>query len=391
MPLSGAEPEPNAGGRRSIPLFRPYSTEEEVEAVAEVIRSGWWGQGPKTAELEQRFKEVVGASAVVAVSSGTAALHLALLAAGVEPGCEVITPSLTFVSSSHAILYCGATPVFADVDPETLNLDPRDVAKRITARTRAILVVDYGGQPADLEAIQRLAAEHGLVVIEDAAHAAGASYQGQPVGSISPLTCFSFHPVKPLASGDGGVIALGQGADPEWEPRLRRLRWLGIDEDTWQRADRRSAGDYRWQYVVTELGYKYQLNDVLAAIALVQLRRVPSLLARRRAICDRYRAGLADLPWIDLLHEPLDSRSAHHLFVVKVDNREAVRRWLGEHGIGSGVHYTPNHLLAMYAPYAQPLPVTEREHTRLLTLPLYSGMTDTDADYVVEVLRAFRP
>ncbi len=368
-----------------IPVFRPFSGEEEIQAVAEVIRSGWWGQGPKTAEFERRFAEFVGAPIAVAVNSATAALHLSLKVADVAGG-EVISTALTFVSTNHAILYNNATPVFADIQPDTLNIDPDDIARKITPRTRAIVVVHYGGHPADLDAIHALADAHGLVVVEDAAHAAGARYQGRPIGSISPLTCFSFHPVKNLATGDGGMITL---RNEEWAARLRRLRWVGINKDTWVRSAGKETSQYSWQYDVEELGYKYHTNDINAALGLVQLERLPQTNARRREIAAMYDEGLGDLPWLQLPTVRDGVVSARHNYVVRLDNRDKLADWLRAHGIATGVHYIPNHLYAMYRRYATQLPVTEREWQRLLTLPLYPALTDDEVAYIVETIRSY--
>ncbi len=369
----------------SIPVFRPFHGEEEIEAVAEVLRSGWWGQGPKTAEFERQFGEFVHAPHAVSVNSATAALHLALLVAGVEGG-EVITSSLTFVSTNHAILYNDATPVFADVEPDTLNLDPDDIERKITPKTRAILPVHYGGHPANLERIHALAAAHNLVVIEDAAHAAGSRYKNQPIGNLSPLTCFSFHPVKNLATGDGGMITL---ADDEWDARLRRLRWVGINKDTWVRSRDKDASQYSWEYDVEEVGFKCHSNDINSAIGLVQLARLPQTNARRREICAMYTEALRDLEWLQLPVERDDVFSARHNYVVRCDRRDDLAAWLRQHGIATGMHYIPNHLHAVYRPYAIPLPVVEREWVRLLTLPLFPALTDEDVEFIIDVIRRF--
>ncbi len=370
----------------AIPVFQPFHGEEEIEAVAEVIRSGWWGQGPKTAELERRFAEFVGAEHAVSVNSATAALHLALMVADVEGG-EVISTPMTFVSSNHAILYNHATPVFADIQPDTLNIDPNEVERKITPKTKAIIAVDYGGHPADLDALFAIARAYNLIVIEDAAHAAGARYHDQRVGSIAPLTCFSFHPVKNLATGDGGMITFN-GHD-DWDARLRRLRWVGINKDTWVRSEGGDASKYAWQYDVEELGYKYHTNDIMAAIALVQLSRLPQTNARRREICAIYDEGLRDLDWLELPVEKAGVFSSRHNYVARCDRRDALGAWLHQHKIATGMHYIPNHLHAMYRQYATPLPVAEREWLRLITLPLFPALTDSDVHYIIDVIRAF--
>ncbi|MBK8021735.1 MAG: DegT/DnrJ/EryC1/StrS family aminotransferase [Chloroflexi bacterium] len=369
----------------SIPVFTPFHGEEEIAAVAEVIRSGWWGLGPKTAEFEKRFAEYVAAPYAVSANSATAALHLALLVAGAEGG-EVITTPMTFVSTNHAILYNRATPIFADVEPDTLNIDPDDIERKITSNTRALLVVHYGGHPCDLDRIHELARQHNLIVIEDAAHAAGARYHDRPIGALSPMTCFSFHPVKNLATGDGGMITL---ENEEWDARLRRVRWVGINRDTWVRASG-DAAQYAWQYDVEELGYKYHSNDIMSAIALVQLGRLNDTNARRRAISARYDDGLRDLEWLQLPVEREGVYSSRHNYVVRCDRRDDLGNWLRQHRVATGMHYIPNHLHAMYREYArEPLPVVEREWLRLLTLPLYPGLSDQDVDYIIQVIRAF--
>jgi perosamine synthetase len=361
-----------------IPVFRPYWNEEEIAAVTAVINSGWWGQGPVTAQLEQEFAAYVGAPYAVAVNSCTAALHLSLIVEGVGPGDEVITPALTFVSTNHAVRYVGATPVFADVEPDTLCINPVDVARKVTPRTKAVIAVHYGGHPADMDRLHALARLHNLIVIEDAAHAAGAEYHGRKVGSISPYTCFSFHAVKNMASGDGGMITLH---DEEATARLRRLRWLGIDKDTWQRSE----GNYRWDYEVNEVGYKYNFNDILASIALVQLHRLDSANTRRREICAMYDQGLAEPP----LKRPVERPgcvSARHNYVVRTDSAAALSGYLRERGISTGLHYVPNDMHPVYQESAADLPVTHREWQRMVTLPLYPAMSNDDVRRVIDAV-----
>lgn len=369
----------------AIPVFRPFSNTEEEEAVIEVLRSGWWGQGPVTEAFEREFAAFVGSKHAIALNSATAALHLSLLVAGVEGG-EVITPSLTFVSTNHAILYNRATPVFADIDPVTLCIDPEDVERKITPRTKAIIAVDYAGYPARLAVLLDLAAQHDLIFIEDAAHAAGASYFGKPVGSFAHMTCFSFHPVKNLATGDGGMITTG---NDEWAARLKRLRWLGINKDTWARQGK-DAHQYAWAYDVDEVGFKCHSNDLMSAIARVQLKRLPETNARRLEIAGLYDAGLRDLEWLQLPRNVGWSQSAIHAYVVRCQNRDGLSAWLKQHGIATGMHYIPNHLHKVFAPYRTPLPVTEREWTRLLTLPCFPALRDNEVEYIVDVIRKFK-
>ena len=368
-----------------IQVFKPAHSEEEVEAVAEVIRSGWWGQGPKTAELETKFAEFVGSPLAVSVNSATAGLHLALMMLDVKDA-EVISPSMTFVSTNHAILYNGGIPVFADIEPDTMCIDPDDIVRKITPRTKAIMAVHYGGHPADMDRIHDIAKAHNLTVIEDAAHAAGTKYKGRPVGSMSPLTVFSFHPVKNLATGDGGMITL---QNPEWDKRMRKLRWVGMSRDTWGRNDAADASQYSWYYNIEELGYKFHTNDIMAAIAIVQLRRLPETNGRRRAISALYDAGLHDLEWLQLPVERDYAESARHNYVVQLEGRDAFMAYLREKGIATGLHYIPNHYYEMYKPYATSLPVTEQAYTRIVTLPLYPDLTDDQVQYIIAAIRDY--
>jgi perosamine synthetase len=294
---------------------------------------------------------------------------------------------MTFVSTNHAILYNGGIPVFADIDPDTLCIDPDDIERKITPRTKAIMAVHYGGHPVDITRIQAIADKHNLTVIEDAAHAAGAMYGDRKIGSISPLTCFSFHPVKNLATGDGGMITLD---NPEWDKRLRKLRWVGISKDTWARSDTGDVSQYSWYYNVEELGYKFHMNDIMAAIALVQLKRLPETNNRRRAICEQYDAGLAGLDWLQLPTIRDYAYSSRHNYVVRLNGRDGFMEYLRNKGIATGMHYIPNHLYDMYRPYVQaPLPVTEREWVKMVTLPVYPDLSDSQVAYIIDTIRAY--
>ncbi len=370
--------------RGVIPVFRPFVEQAEIDAVTAVLRSGWWGSGPRTAEFEGRFAERVEARHVVGTSSGTAALQLAVMALAAN-GKEIVTTSLTFVATNHAILLGGARPVFADVEPDTLNLDPRDVERKVGPDTAAIMAVDYGGHPADLDALRAIGQARGIPVIEDAAHAAGAVYRGRPVGSISQFTCFSFHAVKNVAMAEGGAVAVG---DPELAARLRRLRWLGLSRDAWAR--RADAGTPpSWGYDLDEIGIKANMNDVSAAIGLVQLDRLDGTNARRRAIVAHYQEAFAGLDWLTRPVERPDVCSAWHLYAVRVPDRERFMAHLRARGVETAVHYQPNHLFRAYAPYRSILPVTEREAARLVTLPLFPGLTDAESDRIVDAVRSF--
>ena len=370
-----------------IPVFRPCYGEEELEALREPFQSGWIGLGPKTQEFEERFADFLGVPHAVAVNSATAALHLALKLADVR-GVEVITTPMTFVSTNHAILYNGGIPVFADIQPDTLNIDPEDVRRKVTPRTRAIMVVHYGGHACEMDKILAIAREHGLRVIEDAAHACGGAYRERMLGGLGDFGCFSFHAVKNLATGDGGMITTG---DAEADARLRKLRWLGISRGTWDRVEGRG---YSWEYEVQEPGFKCHMNDITAAIGLVQLAKLERTNGRRRSLAERYTRLLADVEWLQTPVEKEYAHSAWHNYVVKVadpSDRDPLMDHLKARGISTGMHYIPNHLYAMYRPYVtDPLPVAETVWKRLITLPLFPDLTDEQQDLVVSSIKSYR-
>jgi perosamine synthetase len=366
-----------------IPVFRPTVGSEEIEAVVEVLRSGWWGLGPKTRQFEEAFAAYVGANHAIGMNSCTAALHLGLKVLDVAGG-EVITTPMTFVSTNHAILYNNATPVFADIEADTLNIDPADIERKLSAKTKAIVVVHYGGHPVDLDAIRSLAATRGIPILEDAAHAAGSLYKGKRIGSISDITCFSFHAVKNLATGEGGMITTQNEA---FDSRLRRLRWMGINKDTWSRAE--TDMKYSWHYEVDELGFKCHLSDMAAAIGLVQLAKLEATNKRRAEIAATYSAGFADLAWLETPAKRPYATSAHHNYVIKVPKRDQLMSALQEQGIATGMHYIPNHLFPLYREWYQELPVTERVWKTLVTLPLFPDLSDAEVDHIVECVREF--
>ena len=373
----------NEEGGKMIPVFKPSYDKEELAALQEVFASGWLGLGPVTRKFEEEFAGYIGVKYAAGMNSGTAALHLALKLMEVEGG-EVITTPLTFVSTSHAILYNQATPVFADVEEDTLNISPAEIARLITPRTKAILVVHYGGHPCEMQSILELARSHRLKVVEDCAHAAGSRYRGQRVGSLADAGCFSFHAVKNLACGEGGMITLD---DEKGRERLNRLRWLGIDKGTWER----SAGGkhYHWQYQVRELGYKYHLHDIPAALGLVQLKKLERLNERRRQIVSLYNQAFAGLNWLQLPVEKDYAYSACHNYVVKLDQRDKFIDYMAEKGIATGVHYFPVHRYPLYRPFCRSLPVAERVAQKIVTLPLFPDLSPEQIEYVIDQVRSF--
>jgi len=365
-----------------IQLFKPYVSEEAISAVVDALRSGWIGLGPKTAEFERSFAEYVGAKYAVAVNSATAALHLATVVSGIGPGDEVLTTSLTFVSTNHVILYQQAKPVFVDVSDATLNIDLKKAEELISPQTRAIMVVHYGGNPLNMDELYSFAARHSLAVIEDAAHACGSTFHGKRIGSFG-LTCFSFHAVKNVPLGDGGMVTTN---DAKIYERLQRLRWMGIDRSTFDR----SVGNYQWEYDVKEIGFKYHMNDIQAAMGVALLKGLDEWNERRRKITNIYRESLADLPpsKIRFVEETPFAVSARHLCAIRVPRRNHVVEALKERGIGVGVHYKPNHMYPCYRDARKgDLRVTENAYQELISLPLHLFLTDDDVHTVCRELR----
>ena len=369
-----------------IPLFKPHMDQQEIDAVAEVIRSGWIGLGPKTREFEEQFARHIGVKHAIALNSCTAALHLAVALYDFPLGSEVITSPITFVSTAFAPLYSGLTPVFADVQEETLNIDPGDIRKKITSKTRAIIPVHYGGHPCDVKEIREIAAEHNLVIIEDAAHACGSAYWGKNIGAADNIACFSFAAIKNLSTGDGGMITTN---DDAFNERLRRLRWTGISSSTFARASR---DHYKWDYGVDELGYKFHMTDISAALGLVQLKKLERGNARRNEIFQQYNQGLAPISWLQTpIHKP-GIRSSCHNYTMKVDaDREALIQHLGRQGISAGVHYKPLYLHRVFQHIQASCPTADRLWPKLLTLPMYPAMSDADVQQVIDAVSQFSP
>jgi len=376
------------GGRPVRAAMLPYGrhrvNEADIEAVVAALRSDWLTTGPAVDEFEAAFAKAVGVSHAVVVSSGTAALHAAAFAAGIGPGDEVITTPLTFAATANCVRYLGGTVVFADVRPDTLNLDPARVEARITPRTRAIITVDYTGQPSDLDDLDAIAARHGLTLIEDASHALGATYRGRPVGGLARLTTFSMHPVKHITTGEGGMVTTD---DPALASRARAFRNHGITREHQRRED--------WRYEMTELGYNYRLSDIQAALGLSQLERLPEQIVRRREIAARYTRAFAALPEIELPVALGDRESAWHLYVVCLRleglrvGRAEIFRALRAENIGVNVHYIP----VPWHPYYERLgfrrggwPVAEDAYERILSLPIFPAMTDADVEDVVHAV-----
>jgi len=361
-----------------IPVFRPKMIKEEILLELEkIFDSGWIGLGPKTEEFEQKFAEYIGVKYAVGVNSATAALHLANLVLGIGLGDEVIVPSMTFVSTALAPLYCGGTPVFADIEEDTLCVDPADVEKKVTSRTKAVIPVHYGGHACRMDEIMEIAHRHNLYVIEDAAHGCGGKYKNRMLGSVGVMGCFSFHAVKNLPTGDGGMITTN---DEKIYNDLKKLRWVGIDKGTWDRSAKKG---YSWQYSVGKLGFKYHMNDITAVIGLAQLKVLDEHNLIRREYAQRYDEAFKDVSWIKLPVEKDYAYSCRHNYVVKVPLRNELNGYLSTKGISTGVHYEPIHHFKVFGEVKADLPITERVWPRLLTLPLYPSMTEGEFDKVV--------
>jgi perosamine synthetase len=370
--------------------FLPYGhqviDDADIEAVVQVLQSDWLTTGPQVEEFERAVAKYVDATYAVAVSNGTAALHTAMDAIGIGPGDEVIVPPMTFAATANCVVYQGGTPVFADVEPHTLLLDPQEVTAKLTPRTKAIIAVDYAGQPCDYTALQDIADQHGVWLIADACHALGATYRSRAVGSLADLTVFSFHPVKHITTGEGGMVVT---MEPELAARMRSFRNHGISSDHRQRE---RLGT--WYYEMTEVGYNYRLTDLQCALGLSQLDKLTTWLRRRRAIARRYDAGLTGCPEFQPLWTRNDVEHAYHLYVIRCGqtaNRRVVYERMRAAGIGVNVHYIPVHLHPYYQRHwgtgVGLCPVAEQAYNEILSLPMHAGMTDLDVDRVLHALQ----
>jgi perosamine synthetase len=371
-----------------IPYGKQSIDKDDIEAVVEVLRSDWLTTGPKIPEFESAIAKYVGARYAVAVCNGTAALHAAMFALGIGPGDEVILPPMTFASTANCIVFQGGTPVFSDIDPDTLLIDPALVEGKITSKTKAIIAVDYAGQPCDYDALQYIAAKHGIYLVADACHALGAKYKDKMVGSLADMTVFSFHPVKHITTGEGGMIVTD---NEKLAARIRLFRNHGIATDYKQR-DKQAT----WFYEMSELGYNYRITDFQCALGLSQLKKLPKALELRRKIASRYDDAFACMPAINPLALQKHVLHAYHLYVIKLDfeapgsNRESLFHELRNRGVGANVHYIPVHLHPYYrenfGTYSGLCPVTEKAYEKILSIPLFPGMTDEDINRVIEVI-----
>lgn len=364
-----------------IPYGRQSIDEADIQAVMEVLRSDYLTTGPKIAEFEESLAASVGARHAVAVSSGTAALHSAMVALDIKPGDEVILSPLTFAATANCVLYQGGVPVFADVQPDTLLIDPREVEKKITPRTKAIIAVDYAGQPCDYDRLKGVAERHGLALVADACHSIGAEYRGAKVGTLADLTCFSFHPVKHITTGEGGMVVTD---DASFAEKIRRFRNHGISSDHRQREQQ---GAYFYEMV--ELGFNYRLTDLQCALGASQLQRLPAWVARRQQIAAAYDAAFGGTAIRPLL-KSTEVNHGYHLYVVRVAERDRVFTAMRDMGIGVNVHYVPVYLHPYYRKRFGTgpgvCPMAEKAFGEILSLPIYSALTDEQVIQVVDSL-----
>ena len=373
-----------------LPFNQPDITHAEIDEVVDTLHSGWLTTGPKTNVFERQFADYVGAPHAVAVNSCTAGLHIALAAYGIGPGDEVIVPTMTFAATANVVLHQHATPVFVDVLPGTLNINPEAVETAVTPHTKAIIPVHLYGHPCQMDALQAIAHKHNLLLIEDAAHAIGASWHEQPVGSIGDMTAFSFYATKNLVTGEGGMVTTHSG---ELAQKMRQWLLHGISRDAWKRY----SAEGSWFYEVVLPGFKYNMMDIQAAMGIHQLARLPQMQARRHALADRYTFGLSDLTAVKLPEVADEIVHAWHIFPIRLKldqlqiDRAAFIQKLREYNIGTSVHFIPLHRHPYFQKkfnlHAAQFPLADAAYERLISLPLYSRMTDKDVDDVVMAVR----
>lgn len=383
-----------AGGKpvRETKLYygHQYLDEKDVQAVVEVLHSDYLTCGPKITELEQKLCELTGAKYAVVCSNDTAALHIACMAAGVSAGDEVITTPITFLASSNCALYCGAKPVFADIDEETYNIDPKEIEKAMTPKTKAVVAVDYTGQVVDLDAIMETCHKQNVVVIEDAAHSIGTLYKGRPIGSIADMTTFSFHPVKTVTAGEGGAVLTD---NEEYYKKLLLYRSHGMTRDQAQMTKESEGG---WYYQMIDLGYNYRMTDMQAALLISQLEKLPMFSKRRKEIVARYNEAFSRIPELTLQQELEGSDTTRHLYILRIKpeklriDRRGFFDALAAENIMCNVHYIPIYLQPYYQEMGYPkglCPRAEKLYSEMMSLPLYYAMTDQDVEDVITAVQ----
>ena len=365
-----------------IPYGRQSINEQDIEAVVNVLKSDYLTTGPKIAEFERKVADYTGAKYAVAIANGTAALHAACYAARIGEGDEVITTPITFAASSNCVLYCGGTPVFADINPETYNISPEDIERKITPKTKAIIAVHFTGQPCEMEQIHAIAHKYNLTVIEDGAHALGAEYQGKRVGTLSDMTTFSFHPVKHITTGEGGMILTN---NPELYQRLKLFRTHGITRE----EELLTKNDGPWYYEQLDLGYNYRITNIQCALGVSQMDRLPEFLEKRKQIAKRYNEAFAANEQIQLPYQKEGCDNAWHLYVIRIKNgkRKEVFEKLRAAGIGVNVHYIPVYQHPYYRThgYAEvTCPNAEEYYKECISLPMYPDLKEEEQEYVIK-------
>lgn len=368
-----------------IPYGRQWIEEDDIQAVIEVLKSDYLTTGPKVQEFEKTVAEYVGAKYAVAVSNGTAALHAACFAAGIKSGDEVITTSITFAASSNCVLYCGGKPVFADIEADTYNIDPNDMIRKITNKTKAIIPVHFAGQPCNMDRINEIAKQYNLLVIEDAAHALGADYKGKKIGSISDMTIFSFHPVKHITTGEGGMITTN---DKDLYDKLILFRTHGITRD----SEFMTHNEGAWYYEQLDLGFNYRITDIQCALGISQMKKLDKFVTRRKEIANKYNQAFKNVQNIILPKQSNNCNSSWHLYVIQILNkdRKQVFDKLKQLGIGVNVHYIP----VYKHPYYQnngynkiACANAENYYKHTISIPIFPKMTDEEVDYVINEIK----
>lgn len=374
-----------------IPYGSQWIDDQDIKAVTETLKSDYLTTGPKIKEFEDKFANYVDAKYAVAIANGTAALHAATYAAGIKKGDEVITTPLTFAATANSVLYQDATPVFADIDSKTYNIDPESIKEKITEKTKAIIPVHYTGQPCEMDKIKEIAAEHNLIIIEDGAHAVGATYKDKKIGSVGDMITFSFHPVKNMTTGEGGMITTDS---KELYDKLMKFRTHGITKDE---SEYINKSDGPWYHEQQELGYNYRITDIQAALGITQLEKLDKFLARRREIVNRYNNEFKEMDGLIIPEHLENTNSAWHIYVLQLElekltaDRKEIFEALREKNLGVNVHYIP----VYFHPYYQSLgyekgicPKAEKLYERIITIPLYPKMTDQQVDEVIKRIKS---
>ena len=361
-----------------IPYHKPHITKAEINNVTETIQSGWLTMGPKTIEFEKKFRDYLGVKYAISCNSATAALHLSLLALGIDKNDEVIIPVNTFSATAEAVIFTGATPVLCDIDPFTHNINPELISDLITPRTKAIIPVHFAGIPCDMNLILQIAQDNSLVVVEDAAHALPSSLGGNPIGTFGTTTCFSFYATKTLTTGEGGMVTTN---DSEIAEKIKIKRLHGMSGDAWNRYSEEND----WFYDIVDLGYKYNTTDLQSTIGIIQLEKIHLLQKKREEIARKYMNGFSGK--LQILTPPDNVNSSWHLFVIRVNNRDDLHKYLKEKGIHTSVHFIPIH---HHSYYQQKLgvnksqyPIANQIFEQSLSLPIYPGLQDKEVDYII--------